>query len=76
MAIISMDPDIHGYPIRWARVRSAFFAHGFHGADIHELMGWAWTWISLHGYPSDVRLIGETHMSVTQTMQIIPITRP
>ena len=53
MAIISMYPGIHGYPARWAWVRSAFSIHEFHGANTPKLKGWAWTYILLHGYPFD-----------------------
>jgi hypothetical protein len=39
MAILSMDPGIHGYPTRWAWIGRADHAHRFYGADIQLLMG-------------------------------------
>jgi hypothetical protein len=41
MAILSMEPIIHRYPTRRAWVWRADHAHGFYGADIQLLMGWA-----------------------------------
>jgi hypothetical protein len=64
MAILSMEPGIHGYPTRRARVWRVDHAHGFHGADIHLLMGWAQAQVLPHGYPVDIQLIGGTHMLV------------
>jgi hypothetical protein len=40
MIILSMEPGIHGYPTWRARVWRSDHAHGFHGVDIHLLLGW------------------------------------
>jgi hypothetical protein len=64
MAILSMEPGIHGYPTRRAWVWRADHAHGFHGADIQLLMGWVSTHVLPHGYPMDIHLSGVARMSV------------
>ena len=42
MAILSMDLDTHGYPIRLGKGMEHISAHGSVDMDTHEQPGWAW----------------------------------
>jgi hypothetical protein len=64
MAILSIEPGIHGYPTRRARVWRADHAHEFYGADIHLLMGWTRTQVLPCGHSMDIQLTGGTHILV------------